>query len=378
LPARIAFCITDFDDGGAERHLAELVTRLPRDRFEPAIVVLSRPPRAPADQLQQLVSDHRIPITFLNGRGVWSTPNVVWQLRQWLREFQPDLLQCFLAHANILGTLTAHQSGVDLIVTGIQVAEYRRHWHLALQRVAARFVDKHVCVSRSVADFAAKKMRLPRDTLAVIPNGIEMRRFVDAAPMQRGRFGLSANRRMILFAGRLDPQKRPDWLIEQMPTVFGRLPNHDLVIAGEGPMRNALGQLAARLGVADRIHFIGWQSDMPGLLAAADLVVLTSRWEGMPNVVLEAMASARPVVTTDVQGVRELLGDSASEQITPADAAAAFVEAVSRICSDPLLAERLGRQNRERASESFSAIAMVNAYCELYASLLGSEIAKAN
>jgi glycosyltransferase involved in cell wall biosynthesis len=378
LPVRIAFCITDFDDGGAERHLAELVTRLPRDRFEPAVVVLSGPPLSPADQLLQLVSDRRIPITFLEARSIWSTPAVWWRLTQWLRDFEPELLQCYLAHANILGALAAHHSGVNHVVTGLQVAEVRRHWHVVLQRAVARLVDKHVCVSQSVADFAAKVMRLPRERLLVISNGIKVERWAGARPVARSRLGLGQNRRMILFAGRLDPQKRPDWLLERMPAVFARLPNYDLVIAGEGPLRNSLGRLAMRLGISERIHFVGWQPDMPSLLAAADVVVLTSRWEGMPNILLEALAAARPVVTTDVHGVRELLGNAAGVQITPANDAQLFVDAVSQVCSDREWAIHLGQQNQQRARDSFSMDAMVTAYCQLYESLLSVKTATTN
>jgi glycosyltransferase involved in cell wall biosynthesis len=370
LTVRIAFCITDFDDGGAERHLAELVTRLPRDRFEPALVALSVAPRPPADRLWQMVSDHRIPITFLDGRSIFSTP-LAWQrLRRWLVNFRPEILQCFLAHANVLGAYAGHRAGVPHIVAGIQVAELRRGWHLALQRRTARFVEKHICVSQSVADFAVATMRLPREKLVVIGNGIELNRFLGAEPTGRGRLGIGPSRRFLLFVGRLDPQKRPDWLIERMPAIFQRLPNYDLVLAGEGPMRDRLRQLAIELGVAERIHLVGWQVDMPGLLAAADLVVLTSRWEGMPNILLEAMAAARPVVTTDVHGARELLGSDAQWQITPAANAAAFVAAVARIVTDAELAAGLGARNRQRAADYFSMDRMIAAYVTLYDSLL--------
>jgi starch synthase (maltosyl-transferring) len=174
----------------------------------------------------------------------------------------------------------------------------------------------------------------------------------------------------MLFAGRLDPQKRPDWLLERMPEIFRRLTDHDLIIAGEGPMREALRRQAARLGIGPRIHFVGWQPDMPRLLAATDIVLLSSRWEGMPNIVLEAMAAARPVVTTEVHGVRELLGECDQGQITTAFDAGAFVESVVHIAGDPDLATRLGRLNQQRASNRFSIDRMIAAYVSVYDSLL--------
>jgi glycosyltransferase involved in cell wall biosynthesis len=335
------------------------------------MVVLSSPPTPPTDRLKQMMSDNGISMTFLGGRGIGSAPFVCRRMQHWLRDCKPDLLHCLLAHANVLGAVAGHQSGVPHIVTGIQVAEQRRTSHLALQRRTARFVEKHICVSRSVADFAAREMRLPREKLVVIPNGIDVDRFVGAKPIGAGRLGVHSSRRLLLFAGRLDPQKWPDWLLERMPDIFQRLPGHDLVIAGEGPMKDSLRRLAARLNVAERVHFVGWQSDVPRLLAASDMVLLTSRWEGMPNILLEAMAAARPIVTTDVHGARELLGSAVQLQITPQADSAAFVDAVVRIGSDSALAARLGGQNRERAASDFSMNQMIAAYIKLYDSMLG-------
>jgi glycosyltransferase involved in cell wall biosynthesis len=291
-------------------------------------------------------------------------------LRRWLDDFRPELLQCFLAHANVVGAYAGHRSGVPHIVTGIQVAEQRFGWHLALQRRSDRFVQKHVCVSQAVADFAASTMRLPREKLAVTTNGIDVDRFVGAAPVPAARLGVAPGRRFLLFAGRLDPQKRSDWLLERMAAVFQRLPNHDLVIAGEGPMRDMLRRLCVDRCISERVHFVGWQMDMPGLLAAADLIVLASRWEGMPNILLEAIAATRPIVTTDVHGARELLEEVAQEQITPAEDAEAFVDAVVRIAGNTELAHQLGAANRRHVAANFSMDRMIAAYIALYESLV--------
>ncbi|MEX2092961.1 MAG: glycosyltransferase, partial [Pirellulales bacterium] len=309
MPARIAFCITTLDVGGAERQLVELATRLPRDRFEPAVVVLSRPPHPPNDELVRTLAEHSIPVSFLGGRSIWQAPLIYRRLTNWLREERPDLLQCFLAHANVLGAYAGHRLGIP-IVAGIRVAEQRLNGHRWLQRRTAPFVERYVCLSQSVADFAESAMRLPREKLVVIPNGVDVARFAEISPIDLAKLGLPPGRRMLLFVGRLDPQKRPDWLLDRLPDIAKELPHHDLVLVGEGPLEDKLRRQATRLGVADRVHFAHWRRDIPRLLAAADLLVLTSAAEGMPNVILEAMAAAKPVVTTEVHGVAELLGDA--------------------------------------------------------------------
>lgn len=372
LPARIAFCITTLETGGAERQLVELATRLPRDRFEPVVAVLSCPPSPPQDEFVQRLAKHAVPASFLCGRSWWQAPVVQRRLSQWLGRMRPDLLQCFLAHANVLGAWAARRLGIP-IVTGIRVAEQRRNCHRLLQRWTAPLVDRHVCVSRSVAGFAEQSMGLACDKLIVIPNGVDIARFTDVEPLSHDELGLAPGRRVLLFVGRLEPDKRPDWLLERLPAITARLAEHDLVIVGRGRLEERLRRRAAGLGVADRVHFVGWRPDVPRWMAAADLVLLTSAAEGMPNVVLEAMAAGRPVVTTEVHGVEELLGEHHTRQVVPADSPSAFVEAVVRIAADRVLAARLGEQNRARATREFSFAAAVDRYGALYASLLATE-----
>jgi len=373
VPTRIAFCITTLDPGGAERQLVELATRLSRERFEPAVVVLSGPPRPPADVLVERLRQHSLPLTFLGARSVWHTGRAWRGLSHLLRDWRPALVQSFLAHANVLGASAAHRAGVGSIVTGIRTAEQRTNWHRWLQRRTDRFVDRHVCVSQSVAEFARRVMRLPREKLVVIPNSIDAARFAAVTPLPLGELGLPPGRRIILLVARLEPDKRPGWLLERMPQLARRLPQHDVVIAGRGPLDRALRRQAARLGVADRVHFVGWRPDVPRLLAAADVVVLTSAWEGMPNAMLEAMAAARPVVVTEVHGAAEVLGENAAGQLVPANDPPAFVAAVTRLAGDPTLAARLGRRNYERVVREFSVQRMVGSYAELYDSLLGEK-----
>jgi glycosyltransferase involved in cell wall biosynthesis len=251
------------------------------------------------------------------------------------------------------------------------VAEQRFNGHSTLQRWTGSHVARHVSVSPSVAIFAEHFMQLEREKLVVIPNGIDLARFCDIAPVPPAELG-PPNRRMILFLGRLESEKRPAWLLDRFAAMSGQLPHHDLVLAGRGPLEGKLKLLARRLRVADRVHFIGWRSDVSQLLAATDLVLLTSASEGMPNVVLEAMAGARPAVATAAHGVEELLGtDADGHQAVPLNAEAAFVEAVVGIASDPRLAARLGDRNRDRVAANFSLERTSQAYVELYDHLLG-------
>jgi glycosyltransferase involved in cell wall biosynthesis len=185
--------------------------------------------------------------------------------------------------------------------------------------------------------------------------------------------GLPVGRQAIVYVGRLHAQKGLDWLLQWMPTVLSRLPDFDLLLVGQGAERPRLERRVASLGIQNRVHFVGWQSDVPRILSAARLLVLPSRWEGMPNVVLEAMARGLPVVSTRAEGVMELLGEAAAEQTVAAGDRDGFVQRLLDLLGDEKRAARIGRQNRQRAAEHFSLDAMVGAYQQLYESLMRSE-----
>ena len=310
----IALCITDLDIGGAERCLTQLAVRIDRSRFTPVVYCLGpRPVREDASCLPALAKAG-VEVHCLGGRGIWQFPAVARRLKRLLTAQKPQIVQTFMFHANLLGRIAARRAGVKAVVAGVRVAERAARWHLRLDRLTQRWVDRYVCVSQSVAEFSAKQAGLPPEKLVVIPNGIDLDKYPAGQPADLRAFGIAAGRRAVTFVGRLESQKGVDWLIATAPHWLAKLPDCDLLLVGDGPLRPSLEAAANGAGIADRVHFAGWRPDIHEILAASSLLVLPSLWEGMPNVVLEAMASRLPVVASDVEGVRELLGPNAARQ----------------------------------------------------------------
>ncbi len=206
----------------------------------------------------------------------------------------------------------------------------------------------------------------------VIPNGIELEKYPARQPADLRAFGIAAGRRVVVFVGRLEPQKGVRWLIETAPLWLARLPDCDLLLVGEGPLRASLETAARAAGIAERVHFAGWRADVPEILAASDLLVLPSAWEGMPNVVLEAMASRLPVVASDVEGVRELLGPNAARQTVRYGDTQMLIDTMVSLMLDRTSLGSLGIENRRRAEENFGISRMVQAYEDLWESLVRS------
>src|SRR5262245_18189011 len=361
-PRRLALVITELAPGGAERCLVELATRLDRSLFSPVVYSLGPRPNNDRQSLVNRLADTGITTHFLEFTSALQFIRAVRHLTAMLREQQPDVVQTFLFHANVVGTAAARAAGVSHIVTGLRVAD-PRWWRVVAERTLTKSADRYVCVSQSVAEFFRRR-GFSAEKLVVIPNGIETSMWRDAKPKCLSEFGVPTGRRVMLFVGRLDKQKGLDRFFHGLPSIFCELPDHDLVLLGEGPQAAALGRLGCRLSVQERVHFVGLQADVPPIMVAADILLLPSRWEGMPYAVLEAMAAGKPVVATQAEGTVELLGLAALEQTTPVGDWQQFRTRLIAIIKDNSLAQDLGRRNQQRAAQ-FSLDTVVTRYQRL-------------
>jgi glycosyltransferase involved in cell wall biosynthesis len=252
-------------------------------------------------------------------------------------------------------------------VTGIRVAD-PRWWRITIERLATARADRFVCVSQSVAEYMRRR-GFASEKLTVIPNGVELARWKNAAPADLSRLGIAPGRRLMLFVGRLDKQKGLDRFFYELPGLLQELPEHDVLLLGEGPLRSSLESRSRSSGLAERVHFFGWSDDVPAIMQASSLLVLPSRWEGMPNVVLEAMAAGKPVVATQSEGTVELLGLGALKQTVAVGDWTGLRRRIVEVGQDAALAAELGRQNQERA-EQFSLDRVAERYQRLYDGLL--------
>ncbi len=229
--------------------------------------------------------------------------------------------------------------------------------YLALERLAARWCRALVAVSAAerAAGLAARVGR--PDQYRVIHNGIDLEPFARDPRPRPGR---------IVFVGRLRSPKRVDLALEALRRLRTAVPEATLDVAGDGPLRGELEQLASRLGVADRVRFLGSRSDLPGLLLDAQCLVLASDYEGCPLSVLEAMAAGVPVVATSVGGISELVVDGETGTLTPPGDAERLATALREVLSPPGRARLLGESGRARARRLFSRERMVADTCALY------------
>ena len=193
--------------------------------------------------------------------------------------------------------------------------------------------------------------------------------------MPRKDLGVPEDAHLALAVGRLDPQKGIPELLAAAKQVIPRNPSWHLVLAGDGPYRNwLLEQLAAEPFLAGRVHWLGTRDDVPGLLRSSNVLVLASLWEGMPNVVLEAMAASRPVIATAVEGSEELILAGQTGWLVPPGDPQALGAALLDASRDPEHCQRLGCNGHIRIEREFSLDRMVASYERLWSGLLGYKL----
>ncbi|MCA8999063.1 MAG: glycosyltransferase [Planctomycetaceae bacterium] len=296
----IAFCITDLDPGGAEKALYQILKHLDLEIWSPTVYCLG-----PEAELCDAIRPLGIEVECYGAKSSQNLGVVLWLFRR-LKRRPPQILQCLLFHANIVGRVAGRLAGVPVIVAGHRVAEHEKRWHLRAERWTQRLVDHHICVSQGVADHLSRETGVPLSKITVIANGVEIPAGVEPVDLRRA-FGIPEAHKVVLAAGRLHRQKGFDLLLETFPNVLSQAPQTTLLIVGDGPERPALEDQRSRLRLKEQVVLPGRDSNLPGVMAACDVFVLPSRWEGMPNVVLEAMAIGLPVLAAPVEGISELL-----------------------------------------------------------------------
>lgn len=359
---RIDLIITEMETGGAEKCCAELAIFLSKRGHRVRVIALGPRPVESKSSLVRFLESHNIELHFLGGRKWWMFPGVISKLRRLVKSDRPDVVQSFLWHANVVSAWVASSLRIPFFA-GIRITERRRARH-ALDRWSTSRSQKTICVSQGVADWCVHSERMDAGKLLVIPNGIEI--LAENHPIPTNPQSVPANARILLFVGRLEPQKGIDVLAHHAEELLSLLPDHHLVLIGDGSQRKLLETIAQQQNLTGRIHFLGQRNDVRTWMARSELLLLPSRYEGMPNVILEAMAERLPVVTTRVEGVAELLGDQLEPQSVAKEAWDDFFKLAVSLANSSKHRTELGTANHKRATTEFALDRQLERYEALY------------
>jgi glycosyltransferase involved in cell wall biosynthesis len=361
---RILYIIPTLDRSGAEKQLTLLATRLPRDEFQVEVCALTRGGPYEADLAQA-----GIPVTVLNKR-LKLDPAAAWKLSRVIGRGRFDIVHTWLFAANWHGRAMAWLRGVPILVASERCAdEWKGSIELTLDRVLAPRTDAIIGNSRAVIDFYSSRGVDP-NKLVLIPNGIvsEPPPIIDRTAVL-SEFNVEPDAQVIGYVGRLWPQKRVRDAIWAIEVIRNIKPKITLLVVGDGPERLDLVDYAEKVTIQDRIRFLGHRDDVPRLMAAMDVLVQPSEFEGMPNSVMEAMNAGLPVVASDIPGNNELVIDNETGFLVPVGDTKALASRVNRLFDEPALRATLGQAGQRRVREMFSVEKMVEGHVKLYREL---------
>lgn len=364
-------CITELDVGGAEKAFVRIATGLQKRHWQVSVISL-RDCGPLAGELQEA----GIPVTALHCSGITDI-RVLRRLTREItnRETPADVLLTFLHQANSWGRLAAARAARTgmrprRVVSGIRVADRRRIVTFP-ERLTHHLVDHYIACAEAVGREHVRLCGIPEAKMTAILNG------VDLPPERSPRSHQSSETPVhrLLFVGRLTPQKAPLDLL----TAFQLMPKElqkqaTLTYVGDGRLRSALESAIAHTGLGDRVTCVGQVENVTDYMADSTMLVLPSKWEGVPNVVLEAMANALPVVATDVDGTSEVITNDQTGWLVPQESPQALAARIAVVLADSKARARVSVAAQEHVRKHFTWDAAVDRYDRLLRRLLSEGV----
>lgn len=362
---RVLYLSTDLQRGGLPLRLCRLVLRL-RDLGVTPIVGCLTTPGPLSDEL----SAAGIEVFACGGRRGLDV-SCLWRFARVVRRYDPDLIHASLFHSNLAARLLGRCDRPRPIITSTVTIEIERAWHRWGEWATAGLSNLHVANGLAVAAHLENDLAFSPQRLAVIPNGIELSGIESAEPIDRESFGIPADVPIVLWVGRMDRVKDLATFVSAVCVVAAER-RVQAVLVGDGPERSTLLKSIRDGGAAESFLLPGWSNEVARWLKAASCLVLTSRTEGCPNVLLEAMACRCPVIASDIAPCRELITHDLHGLLAPVGDPAAFAGAIGRVLSDPVAAARRSEAAIARIEQRHDLGRVADQWMHVYDRLLGS------
>ncbi len=358
--------------GGAEIKLLELVRCMDKSRFR--FIVASLGVTEEKDLAAPFREAGADVLVFQKRRRI--DPLLLWRVVQLIRKNHVDIVMTTLFYADVVGHLAGKIAGVKAIVSWETSSSPL--FTIGRRRIpymwTVRFCDRVIAVSSAVARYLKEQRGVPAEKIEVIPYGVDLSRFTHRSPREvRESLGFDRTHFVVGMVARLDPDKGHETLIQSALTLVTRYPRMRFALAGDGTLRKNLEAMVQEKGLSPFFSFLGYRPDIEKVLHAFDVVTLPSLHEGLPNVLLEAMAAGVAVVATAVGGIVDLVVDGETGLLIPPAEPAALENALSCMASHPEKTRRMGAAGRQRVEEYFSLSRQVQAFEEVFGSLMESE-----
>ena len=374
---KVAFIINGLGTGGAERSLFEMLPFFTRAGVEPTVVCLVRQDEGVLASTRELGVDVRM----LKGHGWLSRARELHSLVQGIR---PDLLHTTIFEADVLGRIAAVRTGTP-VLTSLVNTTYDpvrlqdpniRRWRLGVVKGVDGWTARHLtthfhAITEAVKDAAVRDLRVKARDVTVVPRGRDAARLGEPSKDRRAKarslLDLNADDVVVATVGRQEFQKGQWHLLEATASLIQLNPSFRLLIAGRrGNASQKLEDVIRTSGLNGEVRFLGHRDDAPEILAAADVFVFPSLYEGLGGALIEAMALGLPVVASDLPAIREVVEAGRSAVLVPPGSSQALAAAVGVLMADPQLRRTMGERGRQIFRERFTLERSATSMLELF------------
>ncbi|MEW6542980.1 MAG: glycosyltransferase family 4 protein [Nitrospirota bacterium] len=374
----VAHILTKLELGGAQQNTLFTVAHLDRARFRP--ILIAGEPGLLDEEARSLagVEFHQVP-SLVRQINPLLDLRALLALTRLLRRLRPTIVHTHSSKAGILGRWAAKLAGVPIIVHTIHGFGFPSSRHpllrrtlIAAERAAARVTTRFFSVSEANRRQGIELGLFPPDRCTVVRSGVDLeairRTRVDRDGKRRA-LGLDPTRPVVGMVAPFKPQKAPRDFVRVAAAVHRARPDAQFILVGDGELRGVVEGEIERLGLSGVVRLLGWRRDVPELMRCLDLFVLTSLWEGLPRVYLEALVSGVPVVGTRVDGAEEVIRDGVNGYLVRPGDTDGIAGSVLRLLADPARAGLMGLQGQSLSPE-FDIREMVRRQEQEYGRLL--------
>lgn len=367
-PIRVMQIIDSMSFGGAEVLLRDLTRSLLAHEYSVNVCYNTEGPIA------KEVEAMGIPIVRLPRFGRVDI-FLLWRIFKKIKQVKPDIVHTHLFKSDIHGRLAARLAGTPVIVSTLHNCHnWARNPLLGnIYGANARLANHIIAVSDEVRDYSIRYSHIDPKKITTIPNAIPLDRFGNhgaAGAMIRQEFGIPLNVPLIGIIARLTEQKDHDNFLRAAQRILQDSPEAVFLIVGDGPLAESLKMLASSLGIQESVNFCGIRQDIPAVMSALDILVFSSRWEGLPVALLEGMASSLPVVATSVGGVPGVIENGVTGFLVPPADPEALANTCISLINDPALRRRIAQAAFNHVQKNYSMEGMADKTISLYQSLL--------
>lgn len=353
----VAHIIDRLPPDGAERLLVDVLKNRSND-FTFTVVCLIA-----GGELVAELENMNVPVIIFKRKHKLDI-GLIFRLRKWLRLNNIDVVHTHLFTADSWGRLAAFLARVPCIVNTVHSTNtWKTKIHRFIDRILAKVSTNIIACSDEVANVLIKHDGISAKRIKVVANGIDLRRFENVTAIDLVNKTTTVN---LVVIGRLHPAKGHQDLIPVINTIKGKCSDFHLYFVGEGELRPEIEENIKKSDLQDLITLMGQRQDIPAILAAMDIFVMPSKWEGLPMALLEAMAMGKTVVATRVGGIPDVITHNENGLLVDVDDSAALAENLLKVITDNKLRLRLGTAAKEMVRQQYSAVSVSRKYEQIY------------